>query len=65
MTPSGTGLTVTAGGNVTKTTSVHRIAEVVQGEGGDLIFRTKGDAVGVVDEDPVTAEQIIGRVTSK
>ena len=51
--------------NADGSTSLHRIVEVVQGEGGDLSFRTKGDAVGVVDEDPVTADQIIGRVTSK
>jgi signal peptidase len=46
-------------------TYVHRIVDVKQGEDGGFVFTTRGDANAIVDQDPVTAEQIIGRVASK
>ena len=46
-------------------TYVHRIVDVKQGEDGGFVFTTRGDANAIVDQDPVTVEQIIGRVASK
>lgn len=40
--------------------ATHRVVEVMDG-GGDLQFRTKGDANPIDDAEPVSAEQLIGR----
>jgi signal peptidase len=44
---------------------VHRIVEIIKDESGSFRFVTKADANNIVDEDPVTEDQIIGRAVSK
>ncbi|GAA1699713.1 hypothetical protein GCM10009808_16640 [Microbacterium sediminicola] len=40
----------------------HRVVAVTQSTNGDVSFTTKGDNNGTIDEDPVIADQVMGRV---
>ena len=43
-----------------QTTVTHRITSITDGEDGELLFTTKGDANEVEDTEAVTEEQLIG-----
>ncbi len=44
---------------------VHRIVEIIKDDSGSLSFITKADANNIIDDVPVTEDQIIGRAVSK
>lgn len=46
-------------------TVTHRIIEVTEGEEGQLLFRTKGDANNVEDEVLVSADRVVGQYFGK
>lgn len=52
-----------SGRSLTNDFVTHRVTEVLKDENGETLFRTKGDANQIEDAEPISIDNVIGKMT--